>query len=496
MNIPIDINLDFNSLKSNSSSLLNSKGNNNTSCSSFESLLSNILNSNSDNKSNIDINYEDLNLIDNENCSTKDSELLNELISKIENILSSNKKDNAINDELINIDKGNTDIDVDIDKDTININNNTDEDSKLNEDISFLQSITPLLLYNYNDMTNTQENYSDKIAEILSEFSNTLNQDQISDLKNVIEDFVKTSNLEFSLEDSLKITTSDNLVDTNTLDINDLDLTPSNDKAVNSDMTLNPDTNIISEVGNNEGFDLFNKSEDNQNKLLNELDVLKQNINKSNRKEDFDINGFYNSFKTDNKKINEVDIENIDIKSIDTIDAINLLNNINQQSVNNDTLDISNSISNNFILKQESLSEDLFNTISNMKNTDLKQLRLKLTPKELGEMTIDISQIDTLSKITLTVSNQDTLNLIKGNLREILEHLRQNDLISSNASITVNNGDSNKESFSSFSQSYSDDKNKKSNKDLSISNISKLDLSDDRTNNTIESNSDSLNILA
>lgn len=320
------------------------------------------------------------------------------------------------------------------------------EDIELNEDISFLQAIIPLIIQNEELLNSTDNNLnqlvdliSNKLNESAHEISSESNDLALEFIKHIDSDFIKN----FEKLETLK----------------------------------------LKKEALAESFQEFLGSKS----MESEID-------------DIGINGFYNIFKTmsdsSNKTTMNLNDTAIDsIESLDASDMIELLNHMNDSSKTMETSQSDKSINTNtFVLNQETLSEDLYSTIIHMKNINLKQLKLKLSPKELGDMTIDVSQLDNVSKIILTVSNQDTLNIIKSNLKEILEHLKSSGLISSESSITVQAEGSKKDSFSEFNGFYSNEK--KQNKNSLADSATNIDSLSGTEDVQIKTNSRILNILA
>lgn len=321
-----------------------------------------------------------------------------------------------------------------------------DEDIELNEDISFLQAIIPLIIQNEELLNSTDNNLnqlvdliSNKLNESTHEISSESNDLALEFIKHIDSDFIKN----FEKLETLQ----------------------------------------LKKEALAESFQEFLGSKSTESEI-----------------DDIGINGFYNIFKTmsdsSNKTTMNLNDTAIDsIESLDASDMIELLNHMNDSSKTMETSQSDKSINTNtFVLNQETLSEDLYSTIIHMKNINLKQLKLKLSPKELGDMTIDVSQLDNVSKIILTVSNQDTLNIIKSNLKEILEHLKSSGLISSESSITVQAEGSKKDSFSEFNGFYSNEK--KQNKNSLADSATNTDSLSGTEDVQIKTNSRILNILA
>lgn len=321
------------------------------------------------------------------------------------------------------------------------------EDIELNEDISFLQAIIPLIIQNEELLNSTDNNNLNQLVDLISNKLNESAHEISSESNDLALEFIKHIDSDF-IKNFEKL-----------------------------------ETLQLKKEALAESFQEFLGSKSTESEI-----------------NDIGINGFYNIFKTmsdsSNKTTMNLNDTAIDsIESLDASDMIELLNHMNDSSKTMETSQSDKSINTNtFVLNQETLSEDLYSTIIHMKNINLKQLKLKLSPKELGDMTIDVSQLDNVSKIILTVSNQDTLNIIKSNLKEILEHLKSSGLISSESSITVQAEGSKKDSFSEFNGFYSNEK--KQNKNSLADSATNTDSLSGTEDVQIKTNSRILNILA
>lgn len=322
-----------------------------------------------------------------------------------------------------------------------------EEDVELNEDISFLQAVIPLITHNEEILIASDNNNLNQLIETISAELKNYKGENINENDGLGLEFIEQIDNDF-LKDFKKL---DNL-------------------ELKKEALI---TNF------KEFIDLkYTKKE---------LDNL-------------GINGFYNAFKaiSDSSVKSPVDLNDTAIDSIESLDANDMIEMLSSSKDSSKLIDNSQSIKSSnvktFVINHETLADDLYSTIMHMKNVNLKQLKLKLSPKELGEMTIDISQLENVSKIVLTVSNQDTFNIIKSNLKQILEHLKTSNLISSEASITVQADSSNKESFSTSSGfSSNENKKKKNSLENDLSEVDSISASQDAPTN---SDSRILNILA
>lgn len=87
------------------------------------------------------------------------------------------------------------------------------------------------------------------------------------------------------------------------------------------------------------------------------------------------------------------------------------------------------------VIRQDFLKEDLINTVEYMDNNNIQKLSVKLTPKELGEMSIEFIKDGNISKLVLTLSKDETLAMVEKGLVDIKEHIK--DLTHDNISIEI-----------------------------------------------------------
>lgn len=74
------------------------------------------------------------------------------------------------------------------------------------------------------------------------------------------------------------------------------------------------------------------------------------------------------------------------------------------------------------------VAEDIAKSINYLQSNDLKELRVSLSPKELGDMVIKIIKNEKESKILITVSKEDIFNIVSKNIDEINKHLSDLDI--------------------------------------------------------------------
>lgn len=347
-----------------------------------------------------------------------------------------------------------------------------DEELKLNEDISFLQSIVSLFNQD-NILDSSCEPNSLDILDVTSIDTKSLNiigrtfldsthDDSLSSID--ISSLDSVENILYNLNDLSKISNSHDATVNHDINLsnqlmleNDLEIT----KEMMSDFIQQLDEDFISH---------FNKIDDIQLKKDILIEAFKEFIleyNSSSETVDtsLTLDDSYNTFKTTFRlsidKNNNLD--NLSLESLDSIDIIEFLSNDSSIKTTNNSQEVKFNELSNTVLRHDMIVEDLESMLIQMKNYNLRQLKLKLSPKELGEMIIDLSQINETSNIKLTVSNPETLDLIKSHINEIKEYLKENHIISDTSTVTVESDTSQGESFNSNFEGFTSNKEKRDN---------------------------------
>lgn len=92
-------------------------------------------------------------------------------------------------------------------------------------------------------------------------------------------------------------------------------------------------------------------------------------------------------------------------------------------------------------IKKESLNKDIIKTISFMKDNDIKNLTVKVMPKELGEITIELIYTGDKMSAKLTSNSNSTFQLLDQNLYVLNSELSKNGVNLQNVSISLYSGD-------------------------------------------------------
>lgn len=178
------------------------------------------------------------------------------------------------------------------------------------------------------------------------------------------------------------------------------------------------------------------KKEDN---ILNKI-LSKSSENKQNTDLDININNISNKENTKTKAYNELEISTLVNKSkilstnsqdnkskeIDKLEDI-IGDNTGKFILSNNNLINDNVIKDKEIepknITKQYIAQDIVKTIKYLKDNNLEQITVKITPKELGEMDINIIKNQDDARLVITINKEDTFNMVNKNLNDIKSHL-------------------------------------------------------------------------
>lgn len=120
-------------------------------------------------------------------------------------------------------------------------------------------------------------------------------------------------------------------------------------------------------------------------------------------------------------------------------------------------------------LNKSTFSSDIIKSLKYMDLNNVKNLTVKINPKELGEITINLTMEGGKMKAALTASNKDAYNLLNLNLQDMSDKLQNNDIKVQGFSLNLYHEDTT--FFKDESGKWNQNEHGKKNKNLSVSNI-------------------------
>lgn len=323
---------------------------------------------------------------------------------------------------------------------------NSDNECHLDEDKS-----------NHLEDESTYEKDGSKINEILQQLLNILNNDdkKEKDISSMLSNIEKLS-VSDELKQELKI--NKNLLN----------------KIANQNPKLNKDN--------------MNKSDDVQNLDMMKLRELLDNnangnfevISKTTEEDTKSIDLYnFNSNRMDNLNLNKQRDDSSDI--LEKLAGANGNKNGNFSQVMNKSIDINKSKNDNVNLKhiESNVMDDSIKAIKHMKTNDIQELTIKLRPKELGDMNIQLLKDSESMKAVVTVFNKDVFDSINKNITDLKQHLELTNVNIKDVSVQMHSD--NRNTSDTFDKAF-EQQNRQNNQE----NMDKQGTNNKRNNITIE----------
>lgn len=375
-----------------------------------------------------------------------------------------------------------TDIDnISMDEDVIEVDASTINkvDNSLKIDSSIIEQIETLVKDKINDLDDKDAN--DVLEVVLSMIQSlfvnnseqVIDSDNTGEVNNVFEMLVNNielgNNNELDIQDDnieiAKDVTNNfvnelvELLESNNVSISDEELSSIKDKINNLETLINgksgeiknsidfekinnetKDIEIINELAN----DMNNKemsSEDSKKEVNNQVinktsDYVKTQESKTSNIEDNNESSLLNQDEADK----QFDKEDKLLKSIlnDGNDNSTIINRFSQIT-SNQTNNINASKENVVVAytTKETMEEDIIKELKYMNSNGVKDLLVRINPKELGEIAIKIVQEDGHMKAILKASSKETYTLLSQQSDQMKEQLKNNGIKIQNVDISL-----------------------------------------------------------
>lgn len=229
-------------------------------------------------------------------------------------------------------------------------------------------------------------------------------------------------------------------------------------------------TEVVSKVENSEDIKTFTKSQSDlmlkqilqmETKISQHKEVAKRNdvIVTKEVKEIRNVNsGILSSVKLEESISNNVDVRQNDFteNSKTNAGADKILQRIAKKDSSDNNQNFANlvtrasnqnnvattKVADNVLLNKDNMTNDVIKTVKYMNVNEIKDLTVKITPNDLGEVVIKLTQDANTMKATITTSNKEAYNLINSNLQEINDKISSNNTSIQSFSVDVFNGES------------------------------------------------------
>lgn len=280
-------------------------------------------------------------------------------------------------------------------KETSNQNVSSDKSEKSDNECHFENKSSHL------EEENTYEKDYSKVNEILQQLINLLknNDKKDKDINSILNDIEKL-NVSDEFKQELKL--NKNMLN----------------KIVNQNVELNKDnTNKSDDVQN---LDIMKLRELLDNNTNGDFEVISKTTEEDTKS--VDLYNF-NSNRMDKLNSNKQREESSDI--LEKLAGANGNKSGNFSQVINKSMDVNKTKNDNVNLKhiESNVMDDSIKAIKHMKANDIQELTIKLRPKELGDMNIQLLKDSESMKAVVTVFNKDVFDSINKNITDLKQHL-------------------------------------------------------------------------
>lgn len=317
--------------------------------------------------------------------------------------------------------------------------------------------------HSYEDKNNhledesTYEKDCSKINEILQQLLNILknNDKKDKDINSILNDIEKL-NVSDELKQELKLNKNMlNKIANQNAELNKANANKSNDMQNLDMMKLREllDNNV------NENFEVISKTTEDDNKSIDLYN--------------FDSNRM-NNLNSNKQRDDSSDI-------LEKLAGANGNKNGNLGQVINKSKDINKTKSDNVNLKyiESNVMDDSIKAIKHMKTNDIQELTIKLRPKELGDMNIQLLKDNESMKAVVTVFNKDVFDSINKNITDLKQHLELTNVNIKDVSVQMHSD--NRNTSDTFDKAF-EQQNRQNNQE----NMSKQNTNNKRNNVVIE----------
>lgn len=302
-------------------------------------------------------------------------------------------------------------------------NNSTDNLNLQGNNDEFIEQISNKIIsgilqnLNYTPSTDKQQNTavvsSDLISKIIGE--------NVTDLSDILEQFGTSQEFNDKLIEKLSNSISAKLSQEGTIydkiknEIN---------TALKKGLSLStPQEENIDNLSALKLQSQYDSSKTNENNTV--LTVSSQGVSNNNSGNSGEKNS-QSSMGNSTAKSEESILQKI-IDGDSSEDKISKVTNFMTQLKNVDT---NNSVQNlgEMVINKNSFDSDMIKTLKYMDINNVKELTVKINPKELGEITINLTMQEGKLKAVLTASNKDAYNLLNANLQDLSNKIQTNDI--------------------------------------------------------------------
>ncbi|NFS27771.1 flagellar hook-length control protein FliK [Clostridium botulinum] len=246
---------------------------------------------------------------------------------------------------------------------------------------------------------------------------------------------------------------------------------------------------LLSKLGNklDEDTDVSNKVKDLMSQISSSLE------NKENKTSNFNT-AFKNFEQNANSQMNNQNIEEekVPTSTSDEDDFLNkLLNNNKDDSVLNkiNLLSSRNEINSNNVaastesvtINKATMGDDLIKNVKLMITNSMKELTVKINPKDLGQVTISLIQENGIMKANIKANSKETFELLSQNLVEMKKAIGEQNIKVADVNVELYQEDTTFFKDEGFGRGLAKENQKQNSNNGEASEIDSIELEDDVT---------------
>ncbi|OBR94972.1 flagellar hook-length control protein FliK [Clostridium ragsdalei P11] len=216
-------------------------------------------------------------------------------------------------------------------------------------------------------------------------------------------------------------------------------------------------------VSGNNLFQIINQNR----QMIENLDTTGSSLQNSSNSESGNENSTGSNSKSTDILNKILGGDGEDTKDSKISKAVNFMTQFN--NVKGDNILVNGENVQNLNLNKATFNSDMIKTLRYMDLNNVKQLTVKINPKELGDITINLVMEEGKMKAVLTASNKDAYNLLNSNMQDLSNKLQNNDIKVQSFSLNLYHEDTT--FFKNGSNGNQNQDNEKKSKNLAVNSI-------------------------
>ncbi len=206
--------------------------------------------------------------------------------------------------------------------------------------------------------------------------------------------------------------------------------------------------------------------------MIENLDTTGSSLQNSSNSESSNENPTGNNSKSTDILNKILGNNGEDTKDSKISKAVNFMTQFN--SIKGENVLVSGTDMQNLNLNKATFDSDIIKTLKYMDLNNVKELTVKINPKELGDITINLVMQEGKMKAVLTASNKDAYNLLNSNMQDLSNKLQNSDIKVQSFSLNLYHEDTT--FFKNESNRNNQQDSGKKNKNLAVNSIQEEEI--------------------